>query len=216
MKQVAMRSKLVYGGAGGGRIPRNVFSVDTFLSATFGQPEAAYSPFFDFYSYVGSMYNYARGGVVLNIENTASAETINVHLKSDTSYFPINTANRNAEFSLRGSVLPDSSERFYLPPYDRSVCRFTTPTPLGVDGGFFDDLDSYYSFGFSTNRFQVTGQNTGAQTANYKMSRCAAEDTQFGGFFGVPLLVLRAPYNVFEGSEEYKVQRIVSLGFPNS
>lgn len=215
-KQIAMRSKLVYGGAGGGRIPRNPFSVDTFLSSTFGQPDTIYSPYFDFYSYIGSMYNYVRGGVVLNVENTASAETINVHLKSDSHYFPINTANRNAEFSLRGAVLPDSSERFYLPPYDTSICRFTTPTPLFVDGGLFDPLDVYYGFGYNSNRFQVTGQNSGAQASNYKLSRCAAEDTQFGGFVGVPLVVLRAPFSVFEGSEEYKVQRIVNLGFPNS
>lgn len=215
-KQLAMRSKLVYGGAGGGRIPRNPFCVDTFMSAGFGQPDSIYSPYFDFYSYVGAMYNFVRGGVIINVENPSSTDAINVHLKSDSHYFPINVESKNAEFSLRGTVAAESSERFYLPPYDVSICRFTTPTPLFLDGGFLDSVDTYYSFGYSSNRFQITNQNTGSNAGNFKLSRCAAEDTQFGGFFGVPLVVLRAPYSVFEGSQEHKVDRIVALGFPNS
>lgn len=218
-KQIAMRSKLTYGGAGGGRVPRFPFSVDTFKDANFGQPDSSYSPYFDFYSYIGAMYCYARGGVVLNVENSASNEALNIHLKSDSHNWPTNVESTNAEFSLRGSVKPEHTERYYLPPYDASMCRYTEGTPISGSASITSNPDFLYSLGFNTNRLQFTGQNDGINETNFKLSRCAAEDTQFGGFFGCPYVVLRAPYanlNGGPGGTEHKVGRFGSLGFPNT
>lgn len=219
LKQLAMRMKLVYPGGAGGRTPKFPFAVDIFQDAALGQPVNTYSPFFDFYSYVGALYRYARGGVILNVENPDGTQALNVSMKSDSSNWPTNGANLNAEFGLRGCVYSERTERFYLPPYDPSIVHYVAPSPLS--GGSFPDNppDLFYSFGYNRNRLQFTAQNTGLNTTNYRLSRSAAEDTQFGGFTACPLLVLRAPYNNLNGGPggtEWKVLVANDLSFPES
>jgi hypothetical protein len=220
MKQVAMRMKLVWYDAvtTNNASLRYVFSVDTIKDSAFGQPDSSYNGLFDFYSYVGSMYAYARGGVVLNVANPADLQELTLSMKVDTTSFDDTGKYSGEEWSIVGTVRPESSDRFYIPPYDSSMVRYTEGTLLTGTDNYGTPTQTLYgsSHGFNSTRVRFTINGNATKRGN--VSRSAAEDTQFGGFKSVPLLATIEPYWSFdpEVQQDYKLNQAVQMGFPAS
>lgn len=211
-KQLAMRSKITSApeiGAVtvGGLCPYDPFAVDTFVDASVTVPLTSVHFQHDFYSYVACMYAYTRGGAVLTLNNTTSNK-INLGLTCD-HYLEQGIAT-HGEWQVIGQVLNKASDRFYIPPYGNSFCRYAEPQlylgPSDINGTGGRDYEHGYS---SVKVFYF--DDIDGQTVMVNTSRSAADDTQFGTFTGVPYVAYRKP---FDGNPNEN--RRLPFIFPNS
>ena len=200
MKQVASRGKIIWAGLGNGSTGTvsqvhtvQPFTIDCFTSGTLPYNRSISAGAHDFYSYVGAMYCYARGGVILTVYNTADDNCLSVGVKVDP-YRQSTAVNLepHSEFYLRGVVKKSTTERFYIPPYGNSYVRFSVPAApsLLLNGGKNFEMDP----GYSNVRILIQDLNSGSGSPGFRLFRSGAEDTQFGGFAGIPLCILREPY----------------------
>jgi len=200
MKQLAMRSKLVVVTIGGKLKMANPFVVDTFydtqwLGTTGGT--SSWKQMFDWYSYVGRLYEYVRGGVVLTIHNTQSGQNLLLGVKTDPVRFDLvqPVAAPFQEFTMQHIIRSDETDRVYIPPYNNSYVRYALPMAVQGETGMGAPPDYTWDSGLSQVKFQIMGINDGVDTLGYRLWRGAADDTQFGGFKGVPYCILREPWN---------------------
>lgn len=193
LKQVAMKSKIVER-FGGTKVPQtNPFVVDQFYAASIGGP--GYKQWFDFYSYVGSLYVYGRGGVILTIHKDGGVPMAITQsmIPDGSSDFP-----RAPYGEYRNMLLLKNgagADRVYIPPYDASFVRYNTPTSGGIVPGVKNVV--FQQAGFSQTFIQLhtlSGNGLTVVNQDYQLYRAAAEDTQFGGFIGVPYLIQREPF----------------------
>lgn len=222
VKQLAMRGKVVWGGTGAVGTssaigPCQPLAIDPFVSANFGFGRAGEAASHDFYSYVGCMYNYARGGAILMVHNVAENNCLAVGIKVDP-YRRSTSAELEpySEWYLKGFVKPSTTERLYIAPYDNSYVRFTVPVlPSSTLAGRYTEQ---FEPGYSHLRLIIQDADSGLSTNAYRLYRSAAEDTQFGGFAGVPLCILREPYaSVWNTTSVDKDKReLPGSFFPNS
>jgi hypothetical protein len=216
MKQVAMRSKMTNVQRSSAVKNQDPFAVDAFYDVQWfdlGGQGMPIPQWFDFYSYVGRMYEYARGGVTITINNL-EGDSLLLGTKVDgrfpTSNVPDAPYN---EFALQHIVRSKRSDRVYLPQYTNSYVRYSLPsktTLRDINPGATDTTDIYWDSGISQTSFTVYNITTGSNATNYTTWRSAADDTQFGGFKGVPYVILREPYN---GEVDFKAE---SFFFTNS
>jgi len=217
LKQLAMRSKLVKVATADLLQSSNPFAIDLFrdtawYTATGGVP--AFKEFHDWYSYVGSLYQYVRGGVTVTFGNQSGGEPILVNTRVDNIRndlvapvsFPYD------EFSLQHVIEPDSLDRVYFPPYNNSYVRYSLPTPVQGDTGQGNPGDYTWDSGLAHTKFYVCGFNEGQPTGGWKMWRAASDDTQYGGFMGTPYMILREPWNGASPAD-FKAE---SFFFPNT
>lgn len=204
VKQIAMRSKLFYTpNDTPARFPLNPFYIDVFKDASMRDyqrwnnvtPSPRYTgsirdsaKIYDYYSYIGAMYTYVRGGVILTLESSAATGTslgiFNNHFRPSFRHFN--------EWSTSGRVSAHRTERFYVPAYNNAATRYTFSTPL-TDVPTSNSQGDYTSqYGFACKSMSITGE--GGLSAAAFVSRCGADDTQFGGFRGIPFMYLRKPY----------------------
>lgn len=186
LKQIAMRSKLVTFGSANSS--PDVFGVDAIFSTAAGF-ERNVKPYRDWYSYVGALYAYNRGGVMLTVHrNETAVMPVRVGLVHRLSY----TRNgpgvmvNHGDMMNCGFVAPGECGRFYIPPYLTGYCRHRYDSTSVVVG-----KPTQYDPGVSRVKvFVMEHDSTDFPAAGgVKVYRSAAEDTQFGYFTGVPLLV---------------------------
>jgi len=218
MKQIALRSKQVYvpDATLVNGINYNPFVVDRLVANTLSNP--IYPTTCDFYSYVGALYAYARGGVVYTLDNRVGTDSKVFCLTYDANSRP--PRDDGTEFQLAHAVLPEHSDRVYIPPCDTSFVRHTYPTN---SFGFFNrDNDGAppveYNHDSSKAKFYIVRMDSEAfVVTGFSLHRAAADDTQFGGFASVPLVTVRAPWSLsYTGGgvgTEYKLDTAV---IPNS
>lgn len=143
---------------------------------------------------MGSLYAYAHGGVIYTIENSRDSSKKWFCLTYDVISRPFR--NGYGEFNLVHEVLPEHTDRIYIPPCDTSFVRSIYSTA----GAFYNcdnDGNSPTEHNHDSSKAKFFVLNTDAvediTTAEVKLHRCAAEDTQFGGFASVPFMVLCEP-----------------------
>lgn len=219
LKQLAMRAKQVYKSETlvNGTF-YNPFVVDRLMDSGYAAP--IYPQQNDFYSYVGALYAYSRGGIIMVIE---SNEGPNSTLKSmDLVYDPLSRPPRDgqSEFALSVTIKPNGTERVYIPPCDTSFVRANYPTQ---DLGFYNrDSPGVPPFEYSheSSKAKLSFHNVDGgtyTTAGLHIHRAAAEDTQFGGFYGTPPVSLRAPWNLtYAGGGPGTSYKLRTALFPNS
>jgi hypothetical protein len=201
LKQLAMRSKLVRGAnAAGYNSAVDPFVADI-IQDTDLAPSQEYQPMHDFYSYVSRLYAYSRGGVILTIHNTAGGRSIAVHATDD----PVHPTQKVGglgfdEWSMTHLIGPERTDRLYIPMYGKSYVRYNQSTLNEYQPLFSAGPNLTNDAGLSQMRFYVTNMDTGASEAGYKMWRSAADDTQFGGFAGVPYMVRTAQFRDLIGT----------------
>lgn len=218
LKQVAMRSKLVYSGEqliNG--MNYNPFVVDRLVADTLANP--LYPLTCDFYSYVGSLFAYSRGGVIYTLENMRGAAKKWFCMTYDAVSRP--PRDGFAEFHLVHEVLAEQSDRIYIPPCDTSFVRTTYPTnSLGFFNRDNTGIPSIeHSHDSSKAKFFVLDADfpEDVSTNLFKLHRAAAEDTQFGGFASVPLMSLREPFKLSSTPEGVPTEYRLRVGIlPNS
>lgn len=193
MKQIAMKSKVVQI-FGGTKLPQiDPFIVDQFYGASVG--EAGMKQWFDFYSYVGSLYTYARGGVILTIhKNGGGPMCISyTHFPDPSSAVP---RAPYAEFrNLLTLKAGAGADRVYVPPYNASFVRYNHSTPGGFAPGIIPLV--FQQAGFSQTKIRLhsmSGDGVIVDGQVYQIYRSASEDAQFGAFMGVPYLIMREPF----------------------
>lgn len=204
VKQIAMRSKVFFTiNDTPAELPWSPFYVDTFMDASMRSLQVwsntVTTPYtgivrpcahmYDFYSYIGNMYAYVRGGVVITIEAQAGVATyfglINDHYR--------NKGKSYGEWNLVLKTSDSQAQRAYIPPNSNSSTRYTVRTPL-IPVPTADSKGDYTtSYGYSCPTMNVT--NLSGDPVSATLSRCAADDTQFGGFRGCPFIALRRPYS---------------------
>jgi hypothetical protein len=193
LKQVAMKSKIVEKFGGTKLAQRDPFVVDQFYASSIG--EAGFKQWFDFYSYVGSLYLYGRGGVILTIHKDGGVPMAITHTMFPD---PSSLVPRAPFGEYRNMLLLKNgagADRVYIPPYDCSFVRYNHSTPGTIAPGLVPAV--FKQAGFSQTFLQLhTLVNSGLEVSNqeYQIYRAAAEDTQFGCFIGVPYLIQREPY----------------------
>lgn len=192
LKQIAMKSKVVAINGGTKPLQFDPFVVDQFYTASVGTPFQ--KQWFDFYSYVGSLYMYGRGGVIISVhKNGGTPMGISIsHVLDPSSEIPIAPYGefRNTLYLKAGA----GADRVYIPPYDTSFVRYNHSTPGGLDPAVRPLR--FQEAGYSQSLFKMfTASGNGINVAqDYQIFRSAADDAQFGGFSGVPYMVFREPY----------------------
>lgn len=227
MKQLALRSKLfsVNIDATSEPFPRrynvNPFVVDRFYDnswLTNPEVEIYYVQIHDWYSYVGSMYEYARGGVTITLHNTTNGASVLAGYKVDsyTPQYDLVDIQPYTEFHMQHIVQSNKTDRMYIPPYDASYVRYTLATPVDAMPNRIQTPNYTSDAGFSQVRYNVQSMNDGiGTTGGLKFWRSAADDSQFGGFKGTPYVILREPYNGdVAPAADQKAE--LSFRFPNS
>jgi hypothetical protein len=220
LKQLAMRSKLVkVSPTGPQTFAQNPFVVDTFydtqwLDATGGTFQ--FEQYFDWYSYVGRCFEYVRGGVVLTMHNRSNTgDVLIMGIKVD----PVRETNQNpaaspfGEFNLQHLVQHQKVDRVYIPPYNNSYVRFALPTAVQGSTGPGTSPNETWAGDQSHVKFMVMNMRTGVKDEACSIWRSAAEDTQFGGFKGIPYMILRDPWNISDPGFDPKAE---SFFFDNS
>lgn len=229
MKQVAMRSKLVHVGA---LTTINRLTSYPFVSDPIYAPEwftdPATSPerrqMFDFYSYVSQLYTYGRGGVVFTFVNNnwGATQAIGVSITVDDWQYPIGNSalpgspTTFGEWGLTHWIKPLESDRVYVPPYQPSFVRYNLPTRIGEEPTAIET-------GNTTSEYHIAGSSMARLTlfdadstgVNVHMYRSAADDTQFGGFRGVPHMVWRGAYREHR-DQAVQNSKASSFRFPNT
>jgi len=199
-KQLALRSKQTTRNVG--FVPSNPFAVDQFVHLTWLAEQkidnvggtgitvlrGSENYQMDFYSYVGSLFANQRGGVIITVDNTSN--TAPLYLGAFCDHYANVGSKTYCEYELVAKVNPGLTERIYIPPYSNSYCTYAE-----IGGAFPEaqinsrgDLSS--QSGYSDVRFHVQNANLGTNAAAL-VHRSAADDTQFGGFTGVPYMRFR-------------------------
>lgn len=211
MKQIAMRSKMVkpFGLFTGKKPMVDPFTVDQFLDTTLGTRD--FLQFHDFYSYVGSCYAYARGGVILTIKSNNASEQIVCVCTDPVTSTVSDFGKLWQEFHLQHIIHGNTTDRLYIPQYSQSYVRFTQSTLTNYQFvGQQSDVGS--NSGLGQVRFVIIDGDNGQVTNTNTIYRAGADDTQFGGFAGIPYM---APVQPFEaiGLDDFKLNY---FKFPNS
>lgn len=209
MKQLAMRGKIIYSDRGVLAQRQDPFVVDQFYSESVtNQPSRVTC---DFYSYAGALFCYGRGGVILTILNLKFNAPLTLSITT-VPYALSGAQSKYGEFTTQAIIAGQGTERVYVPPYDTSFVRYNHARPgnLTTAAG---ERTIWDSLGYSKTKFFVSATD-GDQEGGYNMWRSAAEDTQFGGFSGVPLMYPREPFASFGST--YNIPKTLSYSFSNS
>lgn len=206
MKQVALRSKLIRVANGTLRDNQDIFAVDTFYDtewAAIPNTNIDFKQWFDYYSYVGRMYEYVRGGINLTIHNQDATQQIVVGVRTDARFFSdIQPESPYNEFALQHLIEPAGVDRIYIPQYTNSYVRYALPTFQQDRGNALPNVTDFgWDSGVTQTSLTVYGISSGLPIDGLKLWRSGADDTQFGGFKGTPYMILREPYN---GEVDYK------------
>lgn len=193
MKQIAMKGKCVEIFGGIKTDQYDPFIVDQFYGAAVG--EAAAKQWFDFYSYVGSLYCYGRGGVILSIHKNGGGPVC-VSLAHNLDPTPGAPLAPYGEFrNILAIKAGAGADRVYVPPYNASFVRYNHSTPGSANPPFIPEV--FQQAGFNHTKIQLhsmSGNGTAIDNQVYQVFRSAAEDAQFGCFMGVPYLIEREPF----------------------
>jgi hypothetical protein len=198
LKQIAMRSSLVYAGQIGIEPYSRAHDVCQFASNTsFALQQDGW---YDFYSYAGALYAYGRGGVVMTVINRGTAP-LQVTMFSDIygrvdASAPNTPVRPHGQFHFSGIVPSLGGDRYYVPPYDQSMVRWNNFNTRDIPSGETTNGSRtlFTTGGYSTTKFWVNDTQLGDFQVNHLTYRCAADDTQFGGFAGVPYMTVREPF----------------------
>lgn len=141
----------------------------------------------DYYSYVGAMYAYARGGTVVRLSgfNTGDSYGKGAAIKSlqilpDHSRFMQTPASACSRFEGRVWEKQGNLCSAYIPPYGPTYGRLVT-LPHGNDTGACAPWGQSVGIEYS-----ILNQADEVSECEIRMMRCAADDTQFGFFLGFP------------------------------
>lgn len=198
LKQIAMRSALVFAEDVATEPYSRAHDVCQFATSTsfsFNQ-----DGWYDFYSYAGAPFAYGRGGVIITIFNQGPSPK-QVSLFSDT-YGRVESASPNkpvrpyGQYHLVGTVPSYGADRFYVPPYDQSIVRWNVCNLQDIPSGETTNANStlFTTGGYSTTKFWINSRTTGNFQRGHYTYRSAADDTQFGGFLGIPHMTVREPF----------------------
>lgn len=199
VKQMMMRSKEV--SKSGRNMVKDPFGIDPFFSnytvQTFAaqNPEVLARPYYDWMSYFGSLYAFNRGGVILTVvNNTPFLHGVSLNVEG-TAYEdrPVEYKSQH-DLQIVKHIPAGESCRLYIPPYQRGLCRYTYPSRL-IDGAL--EVVSRRDAGVSNTRLRffrvpapgIEPVETAQIPQGIMLFRSAAEDTQFGFFTGVPLMM---------------------------
>jgi hypothetical protein len=204
LKQIAMRSSLVYAGQVATEPYSRAHDVCQFASNTsFALQQDGW---YDFYSYAGALYAYGRGGVVMTVVNRSTAP-LQVTMFSDIygrvdANAPNTPVRPHGQFHFTGIVPSLAGDRFYVPPYDQSMVRWNNFNTRDIPSGETTNGSRtlFTTGGYSTTKFWVNDTQVGDFQVNQLTYRCAADDTQFGGFAGVPYMTVREPFASQQGN----------------
>lgn len=198
LKQIAMRSALVFAEGVTTEPYSRVHDVCQFSTST--SFTSRQNRWYDFYSYAGAPYAYGRGGVIITILNQGPTPK-QVSVFSDT-YGRVEAESPNTpvrpfgQYHLLGTVPASSADRFYIPPYDQSMVRWNICNLQDIPSGETTNGNStlFTTGGYSTTKFWVNNRTDGNFNRGHYTYRSAADDTQFGGFLGIPHMTVREPF----------------------
>lgn len=192
VKQLALVSKPV--STGTPNVSSDPFGVDFIHSAL--APAALVKRYRDWFSYVGAMYNFNRGGVILTVHNKGS-EPLAVYMDHGLSIAePFVNSPSKLDLKHIGYVAGAETARLYIPPGNRGFCRHKYDSAF-VYAGVYSLADC----GISPVRIYFRTLGTNTIPDNVVVMRSAADDTQFGYFTGVPVMTTAntAPETYFTG-----------------
>lgn len=135
----------------------------------------------DNYSYVGSMFAFARGGVILRVVDFSEKGVSHIILEPNTSRVAEKGAPIGARHIATISEKEANNVSAYVPQYGQTVGRLVT-----LDKS--NDVGAKFPFGPSVRCYYRVRASDGNVSTDATFGRAAADDTQFGFFLGIPPL----------------------------
>jgi hypothetical protein len=164
------------------RMTPNVFAIDTVLPTGFITLTA--QRYFDWFSYVGNMFFYHKGGVILTVENRSAGDPVVAILDHVEKEYSGPFTDQLFPMCHRAAVGALKAERFYIPSDVSANCMVRHHSAFMHPDEAVDGNPTQTGHAVAKSKFYVTD----AGPKGYVISRGAADDHQFGMFVGAPYM----------------------------